>query len=133
MVGRLIGLIYFYLVSVIALILLVIGIHSSVTFVLNITQYDQYPPRYIGEDCGSIYSPFYKGPYGAVEVFPGSNPATPSADEKAELKKQCETRVDFERKQHKLEDIRNAIVFTLVGAVLFLIHFPQARKLSQEK
>ena len=131
MVGRLIGLIYFYLVSVIALILLVIGIHSSVTFVLNITQYDQYPPRYIGEDCGSISSPYYKSPYGIDPAVP--NQATLSAEEKAEMKKQCETRVDFERKQHKLEDIRNAIVFTLVGAVLFLIHFPQARKLSQEK
>lgn len=132
MVGRLIGLIYFYLVSIIALILLVIGIYSSVTFILNVTQYDNYPPRYIGEDCGSIYSTFYKGPYAVVEP-PGSNPATPSAEEKEELKKQCETRVEFERKQHKLEDIRNAIVFTLVGGVLFLIHFPQARKISQER
>ena len=128
------GLIYFYLVSVIALILLVIGIHSSVTFVLNITQYNQYPPRYIGEDCESISSPYYKSPYGPVAVdIATPNQATLSAQEKGELKKQCETRVDFERKQHKLEDIRNAIVFTLVGAVLFLIHFPQARKLSKEK
>jgi len=129
MSGKMIGTVYFYLVSVISLILLVIGIHSSVTYFLNASQYDEYPLRYLGEDCENFGYPF-KGPYPA-EIAQDSQ-ASVSAEERLRLTDSCKRRVEAERKQYKLEDIRNSIVFTLVGSILFLIHFPQARKLSRE-
>jgi hypothetical protein len=56
MSGKQIGLIYFYLISAVALGLIIIGIFNSVNFVINITQYKDYPLRYQNEDCSSIYS-----------------------------------------------------------------------------
>lgn len=124
--GRTIAQIYFYLISAASIALIVLGIHSTVTFVLNSTQYDKYPLQYFGEDCENFRYPV-KGPYPA-EVTPE---ASLSGEERQRLRENCENRVELERKQHKLNDIRNAIVFTLVGLILFAIHFPQARKMSK--
>ena len=133
MIGRLVSLIYFYLVSVISLILIIIGIYAIVTFILNTTQYDKYPLRFLAEDCENIGYP-YKGPYSTgVMVESPVREASMSSEEKARLKASCDQRVEFERKQHQIEDIRNSIVFTLMGAILFAIHFPTARKISREK
>lgn len=108
---------------------MVMGIYATVTFVLNSTQYEEYPLRYLAEDCENFrYG--YKGPYPA-EVMPGSE-ASLSAEEREQLRIQCERRVAIERKQHRLEDIRNAVVFSSVGFILFIIHFPQAKKYSED-
>lgn len=125
MSGKLITLIYFYVISAAALALIVIGIFSTVNFLINITQYDKYPLQYLGEDCENFGTSYSKGPY-PMELE--SRVATPTAEEERKLKAQCEKRVEQERKQRKVDDIRNSITFSLVGVILFLIHYPQARK-----
>lgn len=130
MTGKQISLIYFYLVSAASLALIVIGIFSIVNFSLNSLYYEKYPLRYFGEDCE--YDPYRyqpKGPYPA-EITPNS---TPSAEEREEAKRICEKRAGDERLRIKVDDIKNALTFTIVGTVLFLIHFPIARRLSGEK
>src|SRR5437868_6954006 len=125
MTGRQISLIYFYVISAASLALIVIGIFNTVNFAINVTQYDKYPLPYIGESC-DLMAP---GPSKPVLDMPVG--ATPSAAEIARQKQDCEQRLELERKQHKVNDLRNSITFTLVGVVLFIIHFSWARKQSR--
>lgn len=137
MSGRLIATIYFYVISAGSLILIVIGIFNIVNFIINSTQYDKYPTRYFGP-AGSCESVPYK--YGAYQVpvdirgvpaTPSANPGTgPSAEELEKQKKECLGQEELDRKQHRIDDMKNAITFTMVGIVLFIIHFPLARKQS---
>ncbi len=122
-----ISLIYFYLVSIIALIILTFGVYHSITLTLNLTQFEKYPLLYSNEDCefNPLYNP--KGPYPS-EIAPA---ATPTPDELARQKIACENRVEQERKQRRLDDIRNAATFSVVGLLLFLTHFSLARKNSK--
>lgn len=128
--GRLISLIYFYLVSVIGLILLIIGLYNSVSYGFNVTQYDKYPLRYAGnENCEFISR-------SAAPVKPLVAPdAMPTIDniEIDRQTKECETRVERERKQAMVDDMKNSVFFTLVGAILLAIHLPIAVKKSSEK
>lgn len=124
--GKLIALIYFYLISAVSIGLLVFATFAWANLIINLTQYGQYPLRYGLENCE--YRPLVKGPYPVDSL----TPATMSAQEKEEAKRICLEQVELERKQQKLEDIKNSAVFTLVGVVLFLIHFPQARRLSKQ-
>ncbi len=133
MSAKYIGLIYFYLVSAISLVILFFGVYHSVSLVLNITQFEKYPLYYSNEDCemNPLYNP--KGPYyPAIETQESIAPvaATPSAQESERQKMLCEKRVETERKQRKLDDIRNAFTFSLVGLFLFTTHFYFARKSS---
>lgn len=128
MSGKTIATIYFYLISAASLALIVIGIFNAVNFVINSTQYEKYPPRYAQGSCESY--PFkYGGPYPAIDVR--GFPATPSAKELEDQKQACIKQEEIESKQHKIDDLKNALTFTLVGLVLFAIHFPLARKQSQ--
>src|SRR3989338_3737777 len=131
MSGKLIATVYFYVISAGSLILIVIGIFNIVNFIINSTQYDKYPTRYsMPGDCEGV--PYkYCGPVPAATVDLRGIPATPSAEELEKQKRACIKQDELDRKQHKIDDMKNAITFTLVGAVLFLIHFPLARKQSR--
>ncbi|OGE64476.1 hypothetical protein A3J13_01360 [Candidatus Daviesbacteria bacterium RIFCSPLOWO2_02_FULL_36_8] len=127
MSGKTIATIYFYIISAASLALIVIGIFNAVNFGINSTQYDKYPLRYNAP--GNCESYPYKGaPYPAMDVR--GEVSTPSADELDKQKKACLTQEEFDRKQHKIDDIKNSITFTLVGIILFGIHFPMARSKS---
>lgn len=123
--GKLITLIYFYLISAISLGLIIIGIFNVGNLVINLTQYDNYPPRFGYDNCENGYGP--KAPYAAALQPEGSV----SAKQIQKQKELCLVQVELDRKQHKLEDIKNASLFTSIGIILFLIHFPQARKQSK--
>jgi hypothetical protein len=129
--GKLISLIYFYLVSIIGIILLIIGLYNAVSFAVNSTLYDKYPLRYAGnEDCSYITRDFTSQP----KPLPADpSMASPSADQVEEQKAACERRVEAERKQHQVDDIKNGIYFTLIGIILLALHFPVALKKSAEK
>jgi hypothetical protein len=141
MSGKTIATIYFYLISVGAIILMVIGIFHSVTFLINSTQYEKYPLRYerVPSCDFATDGQYVGGPFAPpVKVIPSSElgvtgitPATPSAGEIQRAKENCLKNEEADRIQHRVDDMKNAITFTLVGAVLFLIHFPQARKHSK--
>ena len=125
MSGKTIATMYFYIISAASLALIVIGIFNGVNFVINSTQYDKYPLRYgPGGDCegGVGYPVPMKSPI-AIE-------STHSAKDLEKQKQLCLKQQDLDRKQHKVTDIKNTLTFTLIGAVLFSIHFPLARKQS---
>lgn len=127
MTGKLIATIYFYLISAASLALIIIGIFNAVNYTINTTQYEKYPLRYQREDCEAFpYSREMYAPTPAVAPL-----ASPSAEEQQKLKQRCMEEVERQRKQEKLDDLKNAITFTLIGAVLFGIHFPLARKQSK--
>lgn len=119
MSGKIIATIYFYVISAASLALIVIGIFNAVNFIINSTQYDKYPLRYPQGSCESY--PYKFGPY----------PATPSAEEAEKQKQDCLKQENALSKKQKIDDLKNAITFTLVGIVLFSIHFPLARKQSK--
>jgi ABC-type Na+ efflux pump permease subunit len=128
MSGKLISIVYFYLISAIALVLLVIGVFHSVSFLVNITQYDQYPLRFGGIDrCGTYPQP---APY--KETLPTPPSASASAGEQNQQQEQCEKSLVEERHQHKVDDLKNALTFSLIGLLLFGLHFPIALKRSRE-
>lgn len=126
MSGKTIATIYFYIISAVSLGLIIIGIFNGVNFVVNSTMYDKYPTRYgPAMDCegGSYYPVPMKAPLIGSE-------STPSAKDLEKQKQICLTQQDLDRKQHKIDDLKNTLTFTLVGLVLFSIHFPLARKQS---
>jgi hypothetical protein len=127
--GKQISLIYFYLVSIFSLVLLVIGIYNVATFLINTTQYSDYPLRYQQADCD--VNPYqFKVP--APYSVPESNPqATPNPAEQNTIKQSCEKQLALMRKQQQLDVLKSAVVFSGAGLVLFLIHFTQARKHSK--
>lgn len=126
MSGKTIATIYFYLISAASLLLIVIGIFSILNFVINSTQYDKYPLRYSQPDCEAGYSYYPVKPTPFME-----SETTPSAKELERQKAACIKQQEDERKQHRVENLRDAIGFSLIGLVLFLIHFPLARKQSK--
>lgn len=128
MSGKTIATIYFYIISAASLALIVIGIFNAVNFGINSTQYDKYPLRYPQGSCEG-YPNKFGGPYPAMDQI-GSF-ATPSAEELTKQKEVCIKQENVLSKQQKIDDLKNAITFTLVGSVLFLIHFPLARKQSK--
>jgi hypothetical protein len=137
MPGKTIATIYFYIVSAASLALIVIGIFNGVNFFINSTQFDKYPLRYYGPavDCETSFGPYpakvAPAPFGVTGDM--NMLATPSAEELRKQKENCEKQQEYDRKQHRVDDIRNTLTFTLVGIVLFLIHFPQARKHSERE
>ncbi len=125
MSARHISTVYFYVISAASLALIVVGVFNSVNFAINITQYDKYPLRYQPENCDT--NPYYKGPMAVVA--PG---ATPSPQDLQNARLQCEKQLELDRKKQKLGDLKSAVTFSLVGVLLFLVHFPLARKQSKE-
>lgn len=127
MSGKTIATIYFYIISAASLALIVIGIFNAVNFGINSTQYDKYPLRYPQGSCENY--PYKFGPYPVMDVR--GVPATPSAEEVEKQKQDCLKQENALSKQQKINDLKNAITFSLVGTVLFLIHFPLAIKQSK--
>lgn len=113
---KLIPTIYFYTVSLIGLVLLIVGIFASIHYVVNVTQYSKYPLGYgLESRCGQNLSQPVKGV------------AQPMIMENYNS---CVQEVEQERQQLKTQDLEKAISFTLIGAVVFGIHFYFARKQS---
>ncbi|MBI4038493.1 hypothetical protein HY384_00895 [Candidatus Daviesbacteria bacterium] len=130
MSGKAIATIYFYLVSAASLALIVMGIFNAVNLMINSTQYEKYPLRYEpGIDCESGFG--YPVPY---KIMPPDvrEEATISAQDLEKQTKNCLRQQELERRQHKVDDFKDAITFSLVGVVLFSIHFPLARKQSRD-
>lgn len=131
MPGKTIATIYFYIISAGAIVLIVIGVFSIVNFIINSTQYDKYPLRYGGmSSCEYGIDGIYPViPAPAKMVLPPQT--TPSVEEIKRAKELCLKNEEVDRKTHQVDDLKNALTFSLVGIILFLIHFPSARKRSQ--
>lgn len=130
-VGRLISLIYFFIISTIGLILLIIGLYNAVSLGVNLTQYDKYPLNFSGQgscDSFSTVSPMTSSD-SVIEAVPIK---VANEKENARQKALCEERIVQERKQHQVDDTKNAIYFTLIGVILLAIHLPIAVRRSRE-
>lgn len=136
MSGKIVATIYFYLISIGAIVLMVIGVFDIVNLFVNSTQYSEYPLRYNAiSNCEYVNNGNYGGPMPMtnVKVMPQAlTDATPSAEDIQKAQEQCLKNDEADRKLHQVEDIKNALTFPLVGIVLFLIHFPMARKQSSK-
>lgn len=112
--NKLIPTIYFYLVSLISLIILVVGIFNSIHFIVGITAYDKYPLGYTPESrC----------------VVPALGPDQKATDVMYN-QQTCLKDVEKERQAKKVDDLEKALSFTIIGALLFGIHFTYARKIK---
>lgn len=130
MSGKNIATLYFYLVSTASLALIVTGIFYAFSFIINLTQFDKYPLKYgPGISCEDSYAFVMPLP---PKVFPIEGvESSPSSQELEKQKEICLRQQALERKEHKIEDMKNAVAFGLIGLVLFSIHFPLARKQSR--
>lgn len=118
---KIIAAIYFYLVSAGSLILIVVGIFSIVNFIVNSTQFKEYPLPYY-ENCENQVG--FTRP-----ISPDmKSEASMSAEEREKILQRCQASLDERRIQQRVDDLKGAITFTLVGLILFGIHFPLARR-----
>lgn len=120
---KIIALIYFYLISAGALILIVIGVFTSVSYAVNTTQFKEYPLPYY-ENCDMRFNSMVPAPAGEASM---------SAEEEQKAQQTCEQNLEQRRVQQKVDDLKGAITFSLVGLILFGIHFPLARKYTNSK
>jgi hypothetical protein len=131
MSGKTIATLYFYVISAGSIVLMVIGIFNAVTFGINSYLYEKYPLPWGETSCDSYPVPLMEKAIRPTEpmIYP---PATPSAEELQRQKQLCLKQQELERKKYQVSDLRNALTFSAVGVVLFLIHFPMARKQSRD-
>ncbi len=115
---KLIPTIYFYLLSAIGMVLLIIGLFNSVHFITGITAYDKYPLRFGAESrCEYIAKPV------PVEETP-----LRSSSSAGQAKEDCLKSLEKERATTKADDLEKSISFTTIGLLVFSIHFYFARQ-----
>ncbi|MEX2012876.1 MAG: hypothetical protein WD967_00560 [Candidatus Levyibacteriota bacterium] len=117
---KLIPTIYFYLLSSVGIVLLIIGIFNSFHYVTGVTAYDKYPLKYGNESrCQYMAAPLREGTEASLDL------------EAAErTKKECLESLEFERKNTKIDDFEKSIAFTTIGLIVFGVHFYFARSAS---
>ena len=113
---KLIPSIYFYVVSLIGLVILIIGVFSDIHYFVNISSGSVYPLPYSAPERCAVPAP-------AVSGTPEKQ--TPDAQKAYQL---CLQSVEDERQTTKRNDLEKAISYTLIGAIVFGIHFFFARK-----
>ncbi|MEX2007501.1 MAG: hypothetical protein WD992_01895 [Candidatus Levyibacteriota bacterium] len=118
---KLIPTIYFYLLSAVGIVLLIIGIFNSFHYVAGITAYDKYPLKYGNES---------RCQYLATPVKVDNTQAVSDSEAQERAKAECLESLEIERKNTKIDDFEKAIAFTVVGLVVFAVHFYFARKRS---
>ena len=155
---RLIPLIYFYIVSLIGLIILIVGIFSDVHFLVNKLSYTDYPLSYDTTQRCIQPQPYplmkgaavpaaggaIGGQTGGVRVEKGVTtkivqPMPSGTPTPVEIMQpvpnyyytDCLKQVADERKQAEVADLEKALSFTIVGLIVFSIHFYFARKKSE--
>jgi hypothetical protein len=114
--SKLIPTIYFYLLSLIGFILLIIGIFSCIHFIIGITIYNKYPlPNGMENQCMYSVPPLPAGDKQQLPMY---------KDQYANCTKNLEEQRIFTKNQ----DLEKALSFTIIGLLVFGIHFYFARK-----
>ena len=115
---KLIPTIYFYVLSAVGMILFIIGLFNSIHYVVGITAYDKYPLGY-GPDSRCDYMPKPALPEGQTEV---------QLSTEVQQKEECLKSVETERQNKKVDDLEKSIAFSVIGLLVFAVHFYFARK-----
>lgn len=116
---KLIPSIYFYSVSLIGLVLLIIGVFSDIHYVVNITSGPVYPLPY-GLDQRCIMP---------APPVPSETPQKQPTDTAAYTT--CIKSVEEERVLTQRNDLEKALSYTIIGLLVFTIHFYYARRKLQ--
>ena len=111
---KLIPTIYFYLLSAIGMVLLIIGLFNITHYITGIASYDKYPLRYGAES--------------RCEYMPQPVPAEDMKAVPSNTKEDCLKSLEKERATTKADDLEKSISFTVIGLLIFAIHFYFARK-----
>lgn len=125
--------------------LLIIGIFASIHFSVNIISFSEYPLANDLQQCPPIYPQplmlkggsssqsanalFAHPPIIAQPITPPS-PTTQPGMYPYPYYYNCNERLAREREQAKASDLEKALSFTLIGLLVFSIHFYYARRLS---
>ncbi len=112
---KLIPTIYFYVVSLIGLILLIVGIFADIHYIVNISSGGPYPLSYETEARCNV-------------PVPASNQKQVSNTQDTQAYQLCLKSVEDDRNTTKRNDFEKAISYSLIGLIVFLIHFYYARK-----
>lgn len=111
---KLIATLYFYTLSLIGFVLLLIGVFDSIHYYVGATQFPEYPLGY--------------------STASRCLPAAPlTQNDKMQLENStyyidCMKGVAQDREELQTTDLEKAISFTSIGLIVFLIHFYYARK-----
>lgn len=111
---KLIPTIYFYLLSAIGIVLLIIGIFNSFHYIVGITAYDKYPLGYNETRCDYITP--------ALDSDGAMKPLNEQS------KSDCVKSLETERKNKKIDDLEKSISFSVIGLLVFSSHFYFARR-----
>lgn len=113
--NKLIPAIYFYLLSFIGIIILIIGIFADIHFITGIAVYNKYPlPGGMENQC------MYSAPQP-----PLGKTGMPVINDQYNI---CIRNLENQRITTKKQDLEKALSFTLIGLFVFGIHFYFARK-----
>jgi len=113
---KLIPSIYFYVLSLVGMILLIIGLFSAIHYVVGVSAYPKYPLQYGNEGRCSL------------QMFPIGEK---SAVTPQQMRNECLKDLENEREITKVNDLEKSISFTLIGLAVFCIHFYFARRLKK--
>lgn len=114
---KLVPSIYFYTVSLIGLVLLIIGIFSDIHYLVNISSDSKYPlPYAVDQRCIIPSAPI---PSGTVEK---------QSPEQSNAYQTCLSGIEEERTTTQRNDLEKALSYTLVGFIVFGIHFYYVRR-----
>lgn len=117
---KLIPILYFYILSIIGMVLFIIGLFHTFHYVIGTTMYEKYPLRYNAESrCDFIGRPVPLDAKATLEV-------------NKEVKSDCLKSLEQERINTKIDDLEKSIAFTIIGLLVFGIHFYLARKERRE-
>lgn len=108
---KLIPIIYYYLLSAVGMVLIIIGLFNTFNYVTGVTIYEKYPLNY-GNETRCDYMP---------SVIKEENISQPTRED-------CLQGLEAERKKTQADDLKNAIAFTSIGILVFSLHFYFARK-----
>jgi len=109
---KLIPTIYFYILSLVGMVLLIIGLFTTVHYIVGVSAYPKYPLPYGNESrCTMMFVPDEKSSVSPEQV-----------------KNDCLKDLEGERVITKANDLEKSISFTLIGLAVFGIHFYFARK-----
>ena len=117
---KIIPTIYFYLLSAVGMVLIIIGLFNSTHYIVGVTAYDKYPLGYSPESrCEFTPKPVLLE--GQIEVESSPEDLQKSKDE-------CLKSVEEERRNKKVDDLEKSITFTAIGLLVFGAHFYFARR-----
>lgn len=115
---KIIPIIYFYLLSAVGMVLIIMGLFNTIHYIVGITAYEKYPLRY-GEQFRCEY-------IGKPMPIEGQKD---SRSEK-EIKEDCLKNLEAQRINTKIDDLEKSVAFTIVGLLVFGSHFYFARRRS---